>query len=184
MEGGEEPIEGGELGQLVDGEGVVGSGIVHGGSSVLPSTDGISTGVSHVLVGDGDGVEPDLGAHAIHGGAYGHGFATGTSHELVHMPAVIHGAHVLHVPSYVVHHPVGAHYVHHYTTVSHKTVAVPVPAPVKKVKTLVRNHYGTVYRTDPSASRTPYPCKLRVGKADKSSIISYNNTITSNRPTS
>ena len=134
MEGGEEPIEGGELGQLVDGEGVVGSGIVHGGSSVLPSTDGISTGVSHVVA------QPA---------------ATG----------VVGVPHVVSSGSHFVAPGATSHYVHHYTTVSHKTVAVPVPAPVKKVKTLVRNHYGTVYRTDPSASRTPYLCKLPVGKA-------------------
>ena len=131
----EEPIEGGEL--YEHGEGLVGSGIVHGGSTDLPS-DGISA--------EGYGLEHDLDAHATHG-VYGHGFATG-SHGLVHEQPVIHDAHVFHAPSYVVHHPVGAHYVHHYTTVSHKTVAVPVPAPVKKVKTLVRNHYGTVYRRE------------------------------------
>ena len=136
MEGGEEPIEGGELGQLVDGEGVVGSGIVHGGSSVLPSTDGISTGVSHVV------------AQPAATGVVGvpHVVSSG-SHFVAPGGGALGGA--------------TSHYVHHYTTVSHKTVAVPVPAPVKKVKTLVRNHYGTVYRTDPSASCKPRPTEQR-----------------------
>ena len=115
----EEPIEGGEL--YEHGEGLVGSGIVHGGSTDLPS-DGISTGVSHVVA------QPATSG-------------LGVSH------VVSSGSHLV-APGAVA---AGAHYVHHYTTVSHKTVAVPVPAPVKKVKTLVRNHYGTVYRTHPSA---------------------------------
>ena len=134
VEGGEpiegEPIEGGEpVEEEQPTEGEPSEGIVVGGSA--GGSVGVG-GIPHVV---------SSGSHFVAPGSLAVGGTT---------------THYVHAPSYLVHHPATTHYVHHYTTVSHKTVAVPVPAPVKKVKTLVRNHYGTVYRTNPSASRTPY----------------------------